>query len=381
MMRLLPFPIMAAALLAIWLLLNQSLSVGHVILGSAIAVLGSLTLTRLALPPLKMRRPSVFLGLVVRVTADVIRSNFAVVLLLLRPGEGRRRSGFMTVPLELRDPYGIALLAAIISSTPGTIVWVRFNRTRGLLLIHVFDLVDEAHWVRTIKDRYERPVDGNLRMSSVILDWAIEVSRVLIGLAMVCAAIRLFKGPRAQDTGDGAGYPLRLRHAPAGHLRDPLPDRDLLRGRADDCAAWVHRNGRCRPLPAERRGDRMTDTSRLPPVLALLIAVLLLLGSALTLIGALGSLRLRTFYERLHPPTLGATFGAACILIASIIYFSVLEIRPVVHELLLIAFLFLTTPMTLLLVVRAATHRDRLEGNSPIPEFDALEEETSGEQR
>ena len=154
-MRLLPFPLMAASLLAIWLLLNQSLSVGHVILGSAIAVLGSLTLRRLELPPLRMRRPSVLLGLVLRVTADVIRSNFAVVRLLLQPGQSRRRSGFMTVPLELRNPYGVALLAAIISSTPGT-VWVRFNRTHGLLLIHVFDLVDEAQWVRTIKDRYER---------------------------------------------------------------------------------------------------------------------------------------------------------------------------------------------------------------------------------
>ena len=124
----------------------------------------------------------------------------------------------------------------------------------------------------------------------------------------------------------------------------------------------------------------MTDTSQLPPVIALLIAALLLLGSVLTLIGALGSLRRRTFYERLHPPTLGSTFGAGCILIASY-YFSVLETRPVLHEVLLIAFLFLTTPLTLLLVVRAATHRDRLEGNSPVPEFDALEEENPSEQR
>jgi multicomponent K+:H+ antiporter subunit G len=119
----------------------------------------------------------------------------------------------------------------------------------------------------------------------------------------------------------------------------------------------------------------VSGTTQLPPAIELVVAVLLLVGSGLTLIGAVGALRLKSFYERLHPPTLGATFGAACILIASMIYFSVRESRPVVHELLLLAFIFVTAPLTLLLVVRAALHRDRLEGNSPVPEFDALEEE------
>ncbi len=154
MSRLLPFPVMTAALLALWLMLNQSLSVGHLLLGSVIAVLGSQVLVRLDLPPLRIRRPLRLLELSLRVIADVIRSNFAVALLMLR-STSRHRSGFMTVPLDLRNPYGIALLAAIISSTPGT-VWVRYHRAQGLLLIHVFDLVDEAHWVQTIKERYER---------------------------------------------------------------------------------------------------------------------------------------------------------------------------------------------------------------------------------
>ncbi|MGA9521902.1 MAG: monovalent cation/H(+) antiporter subunit G [Myxococcaceae bacterium] len=124
----------------------------------------------------------------------------------------------------------------------------------------------------------------------------------------------------------------------------------------------------------------MTETSQLPPAIELIVAALLLTGSGLTLIGAMGPLRLKSFYERLHPPTLGATFGAGCILVASMIYFSVLESRPVIHEVLLLAFLFITAPLTLLLIIRAATHRDRLEGNSPVPEFDALEEETPDDQ-
>ncbi len=118
----------------------------------------------------------------------------------------------------------------------------------------------------------------------------------------------------------------------------------------------------------------MSGPTPLPPAIEVLVAVLLLVGSGLTLIGAMGPLRLKSFYERLHPPTLGATFGAACILIASMIFFSVRESRPVIHELLLLAFIFVTAPLTLLLVIRAAVHRDRLEGHSPVPEFDALEE-------
>ena len=63
----------------------------------------------------------------------------------------------MDIPLELRDPYGLATLACIITSTPGT-VWVDFNETSGILTIHVLDLIDTTEWVRTIKGRYEGPL-------------------------------------------------------------------------------------------------------------------------------------------------------------------------------------------------------------------------------
>ncbi|CUU20945.1 Na H antiporter subunit E CDS [Bradyrhizobium sp.] len=61
----------------------------------------------------------------------------------------------MNVPLDMRNPYGLALLACIITSSPGTL-WVNFDAQKGLLMIHVLDLVDEAEWIRTIKQRYER---------------------------------------------------------------------------------------------------------------------------------------------------------------------------------------------------------------------------------
>jgi multicomponent K+:H+ antiporter subunit G len=94
----------------------------------------------------------------------------------------------------------------------------------------------------------------------------------------------------------------------------------------------------------------------------MLTAVLLVAGAAIALIGAIGLLRLRTFYERTHAPTLGTTLGTACIAVASMIYFSALETRLVVHELLLVVFIFVTTPVTLIILVRAAQLRDRFEG-------------------
>jgi multicomponent K+:H+ antiporter subunit G len=96
---------------------------------------------------------------------------------------------------------------------------------------------------------------------------------------------------------------------------------------------------------------------------ALATAFFVLAGAVLTLTGALGLLRFRSFYERVHAPTLGTTCGAASTLIASIIYFSAAQSRPVLHELLIAGFMAVTTPVGLMLLVRAGLYRDRLERN------------------
>jgi multicomponent K+:H+ antiporter subunit G len=108
----------------------------------------------------------------------------------------------------------------------------------------------------------------------------------------------------------------------------------------------------------------MADMGELPGWVALLTALLVLVGAGLTLTGALGLLRLKSFYERVHAPTLGATLGTGSILVASMIYFSVLQSRPVLHEILIAIFVTVTTPVTLMLLVRAALYRDRLESGS-----------------
>jgi multicomponent K+:H+ antiporter subunit G len=104
----------------------------------------------------------------------------------------------------------------------------------------------------------------------------------------------------------------------------------------------------------------MTD----PPVwLASAVALLAVAGAALTLVGSIGLLRFRRFFQRIHAPTLGTTLGAGAILIASMLFFSTVESRPVLGELLIAAFLIVTTPISF--IVLAMATRSRTEPTTP----------------
>ncbi|HYI69486.1 MAG TPA: monovalent cation/H(+) antiporter subunit G [Skermanella sp.] len=111
----------------------------------------------------------------------------------------------------------------------------------------------------------------------------------------------------------------------------------------------------------------MTNAADLPAWAALPTALLLLLGAGLALTGSLGLLRLGSFYERIHAPTLGTTMGISCVLLASMLFFSVLQTRLVLHELLIAVLMAATTPVTLMLLARAALYRDRSEGCDEVP--------------
>jgi len=155
MTRLVPFPMASASLLVVWLLLNQTFSLGHVLLGVAVALVGGWALSALEPPKARLRQLGALCRLAALVLADIVRSNVAVARIILGRERRQRTPGFVEIPLELREPYGLAMLACIITSTPGT-VWVDFNEASGSLTIHVLDLVDKTDWIRTIKDRYER---------------------------------------------------------------------------------------------------------------------------------------------------------------------------------------------------------------------------------
>lgn len=111
----------------------------------------------------------------------------------------------------------------------------------------------------------------------------------------------------------------------------------------------------------------MTHLNALPWWIALPAALFLVIGSTLTALGALGLVRLSSFYDRLHAPTLGTSWGTAGILLASMMVFSWIGGRLVVHELVIGIFIMLTTPVTLMLLGRAALYRDRLENSPAIP--------------
>jgi len=151
----LQFPVAGFGLLLFWLLLNQSLSLGQIVIGSFAAIVGGWALTTLGSPEGRMRRPSAMLRLSGLVLADIVRSNIAVARIVLGPGKRERKSGFVDIPIDLRNPYGLAMLACIITSTPGTL-WVNFDERSGKLTIHVLDLLDDSDWPGTIKNRYER---------------------------------------------------------------------------------------------------------------------------------------------------------------------------------------------------------------------------------
>lgn len=156
MARWLPYPLLTASLLVMWLLLN-GLSIGHLILGSVIAVLASLAMVALQPAKPRLRRWSLIPGLLLSFLDDVFRSNIAVAALILRGQSRQTTSGFVAIPLELRDRTALAILSCIITSTPGT-AWVDYNAASGRLTIHVLDLIDEQAWIDTIKQRYEQPL-------------------------------------------------------------------------------------------------------------------------------------------------------------------------------------------------------------------------------
>ena len=102
----------------------------------------------------------------------------------------------------------------------------------------------------------------------------------------------------------------------------------------------------------------MTTVADLPSWAALAAALLLALGATVVLIGALGLLRLRTFYQRIHGPAITITLGAGGVLLASMVVFTAAQSRPVVHEVIIGAFLLATAPVVSMLIMRAAVYRD-----------------------
>ena len=155
--KLFPAPLLSLALLAIWLVLNRDYSLGQVLLGALVATLVPQMTQSLRPTPVRIRHLGVAFRLFMQVGWDVIVWNWRVLLGTLATRERLPRGGFITVPLDLRDPSGLAVLAAIMCVIPGTI-WSEIALDRSALLVHIFDLADAQDEIELIKTRYERPL-------------------------------------------------------------------------------------------------------------------------------------------------------------------------------------------------------------------------------
>lgn len=149
----LPYPILAFCLLLMWLLLN-GFSWGHLVLGTLVAIFASWALASLRPDKPKLRKWWLVPKLFGVVFVDILRSNLAVAALILKGKRRPHTSGFLLLPLEIRDSTALALMAIILTSTPGS-AWLEYDSRDGTVLLHVLDLIDEEQWIATIKHRYE----------------------------------------------------------------------------------------------------------------------------------------------------------------------------------------------------------------------------------
>ncbi|MBL8265147.1 Na+/H+ antiporter subunit E [Steroidobacter sp.] len=145
-------------LTVLWLVLTESASLGNILLGLAVAFGMVLSFQKLRPVTPRLRRMHLAFGLLFVVLIDIVQSNLAVGRIVLGlTGKREVKSGFLDIPLDLHDPHGLAVLAMILTATPGT-VWSGLADDSSVLTLHVLDLQDPDRWTHTIKQRYERPL-------------------------------------------------------------------------------------------------------------------------------------------------------------------------------------------------------------------------------
>ena len=149
-------PVLTLVLLAMWLLLMNEISVAQVAFGALLSVLLVLAIAQLRPVRPRLRRLYLAVPLAATVLVDIVRSNLGVAAIVLGLVRDRQvRSGFLEIPLQLTDPHGLAMLAVIVTATPGT-TWAGISA--DTLTLHVLDLQSEEELIRLIKRRYEQPL-------------------------------------------------------------------------------------------------------------------------------------------------------------------------------------------------------------------------------
>jgi multicomponent K+:H+ antiporter subunit E len=155
--RLLPHPALSASLFVIWLVLNASLEPRQIVLGALLGVAVPLLILPLwpDRPPFH-RLPRLW-RLFLIVNWDILIASLSVAWLTLTRPAGRLQPQFIVIPLDCRNPYGMAILTGIVSMTPGTVA-ADLDAEHRLLLVHALHERDPAGAAARIKSRYEQPI-------------------------------------------------------------------------------------------------------------------------------------------------------------------------------------------------------------------------------
>ena len=156
LLSLLPNPLLSLLLLLLWLLLNNSATPGHIVLGALLGIIIPLFSQRFWPERFTLARPVLALGFIVRVLWDIVVANFAVAKVVLGP-RSALRPVFLRVPLDMQLEIAVTMLASVISLTPGT-VSADLDSERRYLLVHALSEDNPEALVRQIKSRYESTI-------------------------------------------------------------------------------------------------------------------------------------------------------------------------------------------------------------------------------
>lgn len=154
--RLFPMPLHSVLLLLVWLLLNNTVAPGHLVLGAFLAIVIPLLTSGMQDPQPSFRKPLTTLRYIFMVLGDIVVANFEVALLVIRSSK-RLKPAFIAVPLDIEHELPITILASTVSLTPGT-VSTEVSEDKKWLHVHVLNLTDKDELIALIKHRYEQPL-------------------------------------------------------------------------------------------------------------------------------------------------------------------------------------------------------------------------------
>lgn len=155
--RLVPAPLLSASLLALWLALARTVSVGQVLLGLFLALVVPVLTSNLRPTNVRVKRPLVVVRFILTVGRDVLVSNLEVAWGVIAWRWRRPKAQFVVIPLDMRHPVGLASLAMVTTVIPGT-VWSELALDRSAFMLHVWNVEDEAKFIARYKARYEKPL-------------------------------------------------------------------------------------------------------------------------------------------------------------------------------------------------------------------------------